>query len=81
MTDAENELARLTAFLHSKRLHPDYEYSTTDGPRKAFYEDAPEGDGWERNIEEGRNGWERFDYHEEAYWRRKLPAPPQKGEG
>ena len=68
---AENK--RLTRFLHSICKHPDYEYETTEGPRK-YWEDAdepPEGDGWEVNVDEGRDGWERFDYHEEAYWRRK----------
>lgn len=30
----------------------------------------PEGDGWEENGE-GHDFWERFDYHEEHYWRRR----------
>lgn len=58
--------------LHAECAHPDFEYMTTRGPRKAFDEHPPPGDGWERNVEEGRGGWERFDYHEEAYWRRKV---------
>lgn len=69
----EEELKRLTAFLHSRCMHPDYEYEMTQGPRKMWdnSEEPPEGEGWEKNEEEGRNGWERFEYHEEAYWRRK----------
>ncbi len=66
-----NLLARLEAFLHSRCTHPDYEYATTDGPRKSFDQHPPEGEGWEVNVDEGRDGWERFDYHEESYWRRK----------
>ncbi|MEM7165996.1 MAG: hypothetical protein AAF581_11050 [Planctomycetota bacterium] len=65
-------LEALESWLHSRCLHPGYEYATTDGPRKSWYdEDAPpEGRGWERNVDCGDQGWERFDYHEEAYWRR-----------
>lgn len=67
----ENQrIIRLEKFLHETQSHPDFEYVQTDGPRKNFDEHPPEGDGWERNIDKGRNGWERFDYHEEAYWRR-----------
>ena len=32
--------------------------------------DPPEGDGWIRNTHTGRDGWERFDHHEESYWMR-----------
>jgi hypothetical protein len=67
-------------------LHPGWEYATTTGPRKAW-DDAevpPRGDDgkpdltWESNVSAGsENGWERFDYHEEAYWRRpKVEARP-----
>lgn len=63
----ENESA-----LHESESHPDYEYFTREGGRKSFvYEDLPpEGEGWVRNIHRGRNGWERFDNHEESYWMR-----------
>lgn len=71
---AETKLARLEKFLHSRLMHPDYEYETTDGPRKAFDEHPPSGDGWERNTDYGRDGWERFEYYEEAYWRRLRAA-------
>lgn len=66
---------RLTDYLHKLLMHPDYEYATTDGPRKAFDEHPPEGEGWERNTARGDNGWERFTYHEEAYWRRLKTHP------
>lgn len=68
------ELQRLRSFMHARAMHPDYEYTSTDGPRKAFDEHAPEGERWERNTDMGRNGWERFDYHEEAYWRRRKDS-------
>lgn len=59
--------------LHARRAHPAWDYATTEGPRKAWdYADTPpEGDGWERNVDAGREGWERFDYTEESYWRRR----------
>ena len=69
------EAARLTTFLHRWKMHPDFEYVTTDGPRKTFDESRPpSGEGWEKNTAYGRYGWERFDYHEEAYWRRPKEA-------
>lgn len=69
---AEEKLARLEAWLHSRYLHPDCEYEITTGPRKNWYnvDEPPEGEGWERNIHAGRDGWERFDYREESYWMR-----------
>lgn len=61
------------ALLHAKGRHPDYEYATTRGGRKTWSDSdvPPEGEGWERNIHMGRDGWERFDYHEESYWMRR----------
>ena len=65
--------------LHEHYAHPAYEYATTEGRRKAWdnADEPPEGEGWERNIDAGRNGWERFDYTEESYWRRLNPEGPQ----
>lgn len=62
--------------LHQYRRHPDWEYATTRGPRKAFDNQPPDGDGWEPNITRADpEAWERFDYHEEAHWRRRrTPA-------
>lgn len=73
-TDMER-LVRLEKILHDREWHPDFEYDRTKGPRKAWdYEDEPpEGEGWERNVDKGCDGWERFDYYEEAYWRRRKP--------
>lgn len=67
------------AELHAMRAHPDFEYATTEGQRKQWDDvDTPpateEGDPdptWERNVDAGRDGWERFDYTEESYWRRR----------
>lgn len=59
----------------------EWEYRTTSGPRKAFDEAPPEGDGWERDTSRGEDGWERFDHHEEAYWKRKRPKPETKEVG
>ena len=67
---------RLVEFLHARSMHPDYEYATTEGERKNFDEHPPAGEGWERNVHIGDKGWERFNYHEEAYWMRRKPLPP-----
>lgn len=72
-TDLER-LARLEKWLHERSMHPDFEYETTKGPRKAWEHSAKPPDtlhSWERNRETGREGWERFDYYEESYWRRR----------
>ncbi|MGY6019614.1 hypothetical protein [Streptomyces spinosirectus] len=73
-----------TARLHAERRHPGYEYRTTQGPRKQWdtidqppYDDDGEPDpSWERNVDAGRpgQGWDRFDYTEESYWRRRKPS-------
>ncbi len=84
----EGENERLEAFLHAHWMHPDYEYETTDGPRKMWSEAdcPPEGQGWERNIHVGRvgsrdAGWDRFDYHEESYWMRRIAGSGATDEG
>lgn len=58
--------------LHRRFRHPNWEYETTEGQRKMWDDQntPPVGDGWERNVDAGRDGWERFDYTEESYWRR-----------
>ncbi|MDX2697109.1 hypothetical protein [Streptomyces ipomoeae] len=79
-TDGNREAVRV-AQLHARHGHPDYEYRITNGPRKQWdasdvpptNEDGIPEPGWERNVDRGDNGWERFDYHEEAYWRRPKP--------
>ncbi len=60
--------ARLVRALHARLAHPDYEYETTKAARKCGPPD-PAGEGWEVN-EDHCGGFERFDYHEEQYWRR-----------
>lgn len=54
--------------------HELWEYETTSGPRKSWYyaDVPPEGDGWIRDTTKGRDGWERFDFHEESYWKRRV---------
>lgn len=63
---------------------PEYERATTTGPRKAWddYDRPPDSrNGWEPDPDRPGTGgsWERFDYHEERYWRRKLS--PAGGDG
>ncbi|MGV9588264.1 DUF6221 family protein [Streptomyces tendae] len=74
--------------LHTRCAHPGWEYRTTTGPRKQWdgVDDPPcddNGDpepGWERNVDAGLpgEGWERFDYTEESYWRRPRPDGPRE---
>ena len=73
--DEKSELEALRAYAHSRSAHPWYEYQTTAGVRKVWMDadTPPDGEGWVRNVHIGRNGWERFDYHEESYWMRLRP--------
>lgn len=83
--DTNQETVR-TADLHARSAHPGYEYATTKGPRKQWdnpqqppCDDNGEPDPtWEPNPDAGRagQGWDRFDYHEEAYWRRPKSQQP-----
>lgn len=80
-----NRQAITSARLHAEHRHPGWEYRTTTGPRKQWDnpEEPPHDEygepepGWEANVDAGRpgQGWDRFDYHEEAYWRRRKPTP------
>jgi hypothetical protein len=70
------------AELHAAFSHPDFEYATTEGARKQFDASVPPADDngdpdntWGPNVDAGRNGWERFDHTEEAYWRRRKQQP------
>jgi hypothetical protein len=73
--------------LHAIESHPAWEYRTTTGARKRWDDvDVPPCDdngdpepGWERNLDAGipGEGWERFDYTEESYWRRPRPDGPR----
>jgi hypothetical protein len=81
----ENLEPATDAELHALESHSAYEYRTTSGPRKQWDDvDMPPCDdngdpepGWERNTDAGRDGWERFDYTEESYWRRLRPDGPR----
>ncbi len=68
------EEVRLARALHLRLMHPDYQYETTKGPRKSWddQDTPPDGGGWERNEDFCEEGWERFDFHEESYWRRRT---------
>ncbi|KOU17044.1 hypothetical protein [Streptomyces sp. WM6349] len=78
----DNQQTVAAAALHARQAHPGWEYATTEGPRKQWdYSDEPPSDDngvpdptWQRNIDAGYpgEGWERFDYTEESYWRRPL---------
>lgn len=71
------------AQLHRRFACPGWEYATTEGPRKQWddadqppYNANGEPDPtWERNTDAGRDGWERLDYTEESYWRRRVAGP------
>lgn len=68
---------RPAAELHDDQCHPDWEYETTTGQRKAWDDQntPPPGGGWVRNTFTCfGEGWERFDYTEESYWMRPLRA-------
>ncbi|WP_405925443.1 DUF6221 family protein [Streptomyces sp. NBC_00035] len=74
--------------LHARFAHPAWRYRTTSGPRKQWDDiDRPPHDeegepepGWERNVDAGRpgEGWDRFDYTEESYWRRRVPEGEER---
>lgn len=70
------------AELHAAFSHPDFEYATTEGARKQFDASVPPADDngdpdhtWEANTDAGRNGWERYDHTEDAFWRRRKQQP------
>lgn len=58
----------------------EWEYETTTGPRKMWdgYNTPPGGAGWKKDSSRGRPGeaWDRFDEHEESYWKRRKPNTP-----
>lgn len=52
------------------------ERCTLEAPRKGYIDDMrPDGEGWKKDYSRGRPGeaWDRFDFHEEAYWIRYVP--------
>lgn len=84
VTAPKRDLWLLYADAAIKAMSPEpvddgWEYATTTGPRKAWYEAGPpEGFGWEPDYSRGRpsEAWERFEYHEEMYWKRRKPQTP-----
>jgi hypothetical protein len=89
--DDANQQVVDTARLHAERRHPGFEYATTRGPRKQWDdpdrppvgENADPDHTWKPNVDAGRPGmgWDRFDYHEEAYWRRPKSGPREAPSG
>jgi Arc/MetJ family transcription regulator len=73
--------------LHQHHAHPDFEYATTEGPRKAWDDEmvpprdevtGKPGEGWEPDITSvDPEAWERFDNTEQRYWRRRKPSLQQ----
>jgi hypothetical protein len=72
------------ACLHRAERHPEFEYTSTDTARKSNTTLRPEGEGWEPNdrvpwhryeagvlISEHWRNWDRFEFHETTYWRRR----------
>jgi hypothetical protein len=52
-----------------------WEYETVEKGRKSGDVCPPDGEGWERDYSRGRpsEAWDRFDNHEETYWKRRKP--------
>lgn len=71
LIDQRDALEREVARLLAAPLQDGYEYRITQGERKAW-DGLPDLslEGWEEYRE-----WERFDYHEERYWRRRASEP------
>lgn len=76
--------------LHSRFGHPEWEYTSVEVARKSGADDSPPDDSWEPNdfIDMGcapdgtpypRRNWERFDYTEETYYRRRRTEPQKRG--
>jgi hypothetical protein len=79
-------IARLEDALHAARAHPDFEYCTTECGGKYCTTECgrKEAQGWEENITGGEphSSWERFDYTEDHYWRRrKMTANDGEADG
>lgn len=61
--------------LHSIEWDPAYEYKTTfclgfgDWPDR---DKPPAGEGWERNVDAGDDGYDLGERTQRSYWRRKV---------
>lgn len=73
---------------HVNQCHPEWEYAEMTTGRKSGISVKPDGDGWEPNmivachiykngavVQEYWRNWDRFDYHEVEYWRRRKVTP------
>lgn len=91
IVDLAAEVDRLTLTLHCRQAHPDFEYETTQTARKSGDDPriGLDGDGWEPNdivpcqayvegavVKEHWRNWERFQFHEDNYWRRQKTRTP-----
>lgn len=88
LNDAADRIEELEALLLPPVGRADgWEYKTVETGRKSgtTHDDMwPDGDGWEIDITSGRvgtpdAGWDRFDHHEELYFRRQVPAKLEEG--
>lgn len=76
----EDVAHRLTTLDSSWTRVPDvageWEYETVEKPRKSGDIYPPDGEGWVKDYSRGRPGeaWDRFDNHEETYWKRRVKA-------
>ncbi len=66
------DIAEITGALKYVSTSDEYEYAITTVGRQSGYKSVPEGDGWETDFDKGRpnEAWDRFEYHEEFYWKR-----------
>lgn len=66
--------------IKGRYIAGDFEYAMTTGPRKAFDPNVPPDDDptWEEDFSRGEPGyaWKQFEYHEEAYWKRRVQNYP-----
>ena len=89
IADLAAEVDRLTFVLHRCRAHPEFEYELTHTARKSGDDPriGLDGDGWEPNdivenheyadgkvVKEHWCNWERFQFHEDNYWRRRKTS-------
>jgi hypothetical protein len=87
--ELQTEINRLTFALHRRFAHPDFEYKTTQTARKSGDDPriGLDGDGWEPNeivenhqyvngevVKEFWRNWERYEFHEDNYWRRRKSS-------
>lgn len=89
LNEAAERIEELEAILLPPVVRTDdgWEYKTVETGRKSgtTHDDMwPDGDGWEIDITSGRvgtpdAGWNRFDHHEELYFRRRVPDKLEEG--